>query len=42
MVVLVHSVVVLDQCFSVCRLRDRECMSKSRYVRVFHDFELLK
>ena len=32
MVVLVHSVLVLDQCFNVCRLRDRGCMSKSGYT----------
>ena len=24
--------VALDQCFSVCRLRDRGCMSKSGYT----------
>ena len=27
---------------SVCRLRERGCMSKSVYVRVFHDLELLR
>ena len=27
---------------SVCRLRERGRMSKSVYVRVFHDLELLK
>ena len=27
--------------FSVCRLRERGRMSKSVYVRVFHDLELL-
>ena len=32
----------LDQCFSVCRLRDRGCISKSGYVCVFHDCGLLR
>ena len=27
---------------SVCRLRERGRMSKSGYVRVFHDLELLR
>ena len=27
---------------SACRLRDRGCMSKSVYVHVFHDLELLR
>jgi len=27
---------------SVCRLRERGCMSKSVYVCVFHDLELLR
>ena len=27
---------------SVCRLRERGCMSKSVYVRVFHDLELFR
>ena len=27
---------------SVCRLRERGCMSKSVYVHVFHDLELLR
>ena len=32
----------IDQCFSVCRLRDRGCMSKSVYVCAFNDFELVR
>ena len=27
---------------SVCRLRERGCMSKSAYVHVVHDLELLR
>ena len=27
---------------SVCRLRERGCMSKSVYAHVFHDLELLR
>ena len=27
---------------SVCRLRERGCMSKGVHVRVFHDLELLR
>ena len=27
---------------SVCKLRERGCMSKSVYVRVFNDLELLR
>ena len=27
---------------SICRLRERVCMSKSVYVRVVHDLELLR
>ena len=36
--------IVLFVCYSisVCRLRQRGQMSKSVYVRVFHDFELLR
>ena len=32
----------LGSAISVCRLRKRGCMSKSVYVRVFHDLELLR
>ena len=49
--VCIMAVVVVD-CFSialfdcysisVCRLRERGRMSKSVYVRVFHDLELLR
>ena len=35
-------VLVLDHSFSVCTLRERGCISKSVYVGVFHDFELLR
>ena len=34
--------VILGGAISVCRLRERERMSKSVYVRVFHDLGLLR
>ena len=39
---VVLGLLVLDQCFSVCRMRDRGCMSKSVYVCMLHDCELLR
>ena len=34
--------VLLLLSISVCRLRERGCMSKSVYVHVVHDLELLR
>ena len=35
-------IIIITFPVSVCRLRERGRMSKSVYVRVFHDLELLR